>query len=123
MVTICVLIFKQSMLELKVLIFISIVLLQVAIIWFISQRKPNTVIYMAPFVYFFIQVTWAIFYRNDIAFDTDEWTFEVHKGLARSEVHGVISYIGFILLFSPSMKFTTFVYVPIFIGGKVLNIS
>ena len=98
-----------------------VLLLQTAIIWFVSRRKPNAVVYLTPLIYLFMQISAAIFYRNDPVYDTENWTLETHRGLARSEVHGVISYIGFVLLFSPSMKFTAFVYIPIFIIGKVLN--
>ena len=76
---------------------------------------------MTPFVYAYLNIGVAIFYRDNAEFDTDEWSYEKHRGLARSEIYGVISYIGFVLLFSPNMKFTMFIYIPIFIIGKTLN--
>ena len=76
--------------------------------------------YLAPFMYLYLQIMAAIYYgTNDT--ETDVWSFERHKILNQAEVNGIITYTGFIILFSPSVIFTTLVYIPIFIIGKTLQ--
>ena len=53
-------------------------------------------------------------------FTEKEWDFVEYKTFVVQECSTYMNYVLFVYLFSPSMLFTTCVYVPIFAIGKIL---
>ena len=101
-------------------ILIIVWLILITIILLALRRKRNAGVYLAPFMYLYLQIMAAIYHGiNDT--EGNEISFERHKKLLLAEVNGIITYIGFITFFSPSVTFTTLVYIPIYIFGKTLQ--
>ena len=87
----------------------------------LSKRWSNLGAYLMPMVFIYCfcgQAFWS--WYGDVEFTEKEWDFVEYKTFVVQECSTYMNYVLFVYLFSPSMLFTTCVYVPIFAIGKIL---
>ena len=98
-----------------------LVLLQLILISCLAKRWQGAGAYLMPIVFIYCfggQAFWAFY--EDTEFKPEDWTFAEYKVYVVQEAQLYMNYVLYILLFSPSVPFTCFVYVPIFIVGKLV---
>ena len=89
-------------------------------IWCLSKRWARAGAYLMPIMLIYCfggQAFWA--YYEEIQFNPHDWQYTDFKTYVMQEVQSYMNYVLFVFLFSPSMPFTCFVYIPTFLIGKL----